>query len=140
MLAVLRTALGLQAVEPLALYLFAILAAIVFAAILQFLSATFGPAGKLLSVALLMLQLTSAAGTFPIQTAPRFFQTLSPWLPMTYVVAGMRQAISGGDLRVLAGCAAALAAFGLLAICGTTLTAARRRVWTMDRLRPRLEL
>ena len=53
---------------------------------LQFLSASFGAVGKFLSIVLLMLQLTSAAGTFPIETVPRFFQVINPFLPMTYVV------------------------------------------------------
>jgi len=53
-------------------------------------------AGKFVAIVLLMLQLTSSGGTFPMQTVPRFFQLINPWLPMTYVVSGLRQAISGG--------------------------------------------
>jgi len=133
---VLRFTLGLHPVEPLALLGFVLVAAFAFTAILQFLSAALGTAGKFAAIVLLMLQLTSSGGTFPMQTVPRFFQLINPWLPMTYVVSGLRQAISGGDLRALALDAAVLLGFAALAVCATILTAHRRRTWTMDRLKP----
>ena len=136
LVAVLELALGLRPVEPLALLGFALVSAFTFTAILQFLSAAFGTAGKFIAIVLLMLQLTSSAGTFPLQTVPRFFQIINPWLPMTYVVSGLRQAISGGDLRALAVDAAVLLGFAALGVAGTILTAHRRRMWTMDRLKP----
>ena len=141
LIAVLQLGLGLDPVSPLALYSFAIVSALSFVAVLQFLSAALGSAiGKIASIVLLMLQLTSSAGTFPIETVPGFFQAINPLLPMTYVVSGLRQAISGGDLRALALNAAVLAGFGAAALLGTVLTACRRRVWTMERLRPVFEL
>lgn len=141
LVAVLHFGLGLEPVAPGVLYAFAILSALSFIAVLQFLAAALGSAiGKLVSIALLMLQLTSAAGTFPIETVPRFFQAIHPWLPMTYVVSGMRQAISGGDMHVLALDALALVGFAAVALMGTWLTARRQQVWTMERLRPSFEL
>ena len=98
-----------------------LVAAFAFTAILQFLSAALGTAGKFAAIVLLMLQLTSSGGTFPMQTVPRFFQIINPWLPMTYVVSGLRQAISGGDLRALALDAAVLLGFAALArVCDYT--------------------
>ena len=133
---VLELTLGLRPVEPAALLLFALVSAFAFTAILQFLSAALGTAGKFVAIVLLMLQLTSSAGTFPLQTVPRFFQLINPWLPMTYVVSGLRQAISGGDLRALTADTAILLGFAALGVCGTILTAHRRRTWTMARLKP----
>ena len=140
MLIVLQLALGLDPVQPVAFYAFTLVAAMTFAAILQLLSAAFGTAGKFVAIVLLMLQLTSAAGTFPIETVPRFFQVINPVLPMTYVVTGLRQAISGGDLRAVALNALILLGYTLAAIGLTVLTAHRRRTWTMDRLKPVLSL
>jgi len=140
MLMVLQLALGLAPVRPLALYGFTLVAALAFTAIMQLLSAALGTAGKFAAVVLLMLQLTSSAGTFPIQTVPRFFQVINPFLPMTYVVTGLRQAISGGDLSQVGMCAAVLLGYAAGAVVLTTLTARRRRVWTMDRLKPVLTL
>lgn len=140
MLLVLHFALGLQARSTLALYGFTILSAIVFIAILQFLSAALGAIGKFISIVLLMLQLTSAAGTFPLEWVPRFFQVINPYLPMTYVVAGLRQAISGGDWGVMGHDALVLAAFGVCALALTTITAVRARAWDPERLKPSLEV
>ena len=140
MLLVLQLGLGLRPVETIALYGFTLVAALAFAAILQLLSAALGTAGKFVAIVLLMLQLTSSAGTFPIETVPRFFQVISPALPMTYVVAGLRQAISGGSLSALAIDALILLGYAAGAVVLTMLTAHRRRVWTMDRLKPVLAL
>ena len=52
--------------------------------------------GRFLSMILLVLQLGSSEGTFPIQTANGFFQAVNPLVPMTYSIRALRQAISGG--------------------------------------------
>lgn len=140
LLSVIRFGLGLAPVHPIAYFGIGILTAVVFIAILQFLNAAFGAVGKLLSIVLMMLQLTSSAGTFPVQTSPAFFQAISPWMPMTYVVAALRQAVSGSDLSAAAHSAMLLAAFGVLALLGTTVAAQRGQVWTMGRLHPSLKL
>lgn len=52
--------------------------------------------GRFLAMILLVLQLGSSEGTFPIQTANGFFQVVNPLVPMTYSIRALRQAISGG--------------------------------------------
>lgn len=52
--------------------------------------------GRFLAMVLLVLQLGSSEGTFPIQTANSFFQAVNPLMPMTYSIRALRQAISGG--------------------------------------------
>ena len=52
--------------------------------------------GRFLAMVLLVLQLGSSEGTFPIQTANGFFQIVNPLVPMTYSIRALRQAISGG--------------------------------------------
>jgi hypothetical protein len=54
--------------------------------IMQFLSGSMGTAGKFLAVVLLMLQLTSAAGTFPLERCLTSSRQSIRILPMTYVV------------------------------------------------------
>ena len=51
--------------------------------------------GRFLAMVLLVLQLGSSEGTFPIQTANGFFQAINPLVPMTYSIRALRQAISG---------------------------------------------
>ncbi|PKQ19388.1 MAG: hypothetical protein CVT66_10385 [Actinobacteria bacterium HGW-Actinobacteria-6] len=140
MLLVLRFGLGLDPVNTLALYGFTVLSAVVFVAVVQWLSCAFGPAGKIISIVLLMLQLTSSGGAFPLELTPGFFRAINPYLPMTYVVDGLRQAVSGGDMAVLGQDALMLAVFGVLALAFTSVTAWRARSWDPERLEPALAL
>ncbi|GAB3955873.1 hypothetical protein GCM10027614_66470 [Micromonospora vulcania] len=96
--AVVTLALGLDPVRPAATLGLLALVSLTFTTIMQWLGAQLGPAGRLAALALLMLQLTSSGGTYPVQTSPGFFQAIHPWLPMSYVVAGLRHTINGGPL------------------------------------------
>ncbi|WP_157875939.1 YhgE/Pip family protein, partial [Streptacidiphilus griseoplanus] len=140
LLAVLHWGVGLQLQRGAGVVGYALLTVACFTAIMQWLNARFGPAGRLLALALLMLQLTSAGGTYPVETSPRFFGVLHPLLPMTYVVQGLRRLVSGGDLGpVWTGCAV-LTAFLAAALALTALTARRQQVWSLSRLHPELAL
>ncbi|MFF4886302.1 YhgE/Pip family protein [Streptomyces nigra] len=140
LMAVLHWAIGLQMARAAGTVGFLFLVTACFAAIVQWLNARFGAAGRILVLALLMLQLTSAGGTYPVQTSPGFFNALHPFLPMTYVVEALRRLITGGGLQpVWAGCLV-LAAFTAGALALTALSARRRQVWTLDRLHPELSL
>ncbi|MHA6759284.1 YhgE/Pip family protein [Streptacidiphilus sp. PAMC 29251] len=140
LMAVLYGALGLRLAHPVGVLGFLALTVLCFSAVTQWLNARFGPAGRLLALALLMLQLTSAGGTYPVETSPGFFGAIHPYLPMSYVVAGLRRLISGGDLTAVWTGSAVLAAFTLAALALTTLTARRRQMWTVARLHPELTL
>ena len=95
---VLKLCLGLQ-VNHLGLYFVSCcLVSIVFISIVQFLMVFLKDAGKFLSLLLLILQLTSCGGTFPMETVPKFFNVLYPFMPMTYSVNLFKEAISGGDI------------------------------------------
>ncbi len=61
----------------------------------------------------LMLQLTSAGGTFLVELVPRFFQVLNPLLPMSYGVLGLREIVSGANPEVFPTSVLVLAVFGL---------------------------
>ncbi|MGT2887866.1 YhgE/Pip domain-containing protein [Streptococcus didelphis] len=50
--------------------------------------------GSFASLVMLLLQVGSAGGSYPIELSDKFFRTLHPYLPMTYVVSGLRQTIS----------------------------------------------
>ncbi len=140
LMAVVQFGLGLKPANTLATYAFTVLVALVFIAILQMLNGAFGAVGKLISIVLLMLQLTSAGGTFPVEMVPGFFQALNPYLPMSYVVLGLRQTVSGGDMAAAAHAALVLLGFGLSALAITVFAAWRRQMWTMERLHPSLEI
>ncbi|MFD9339033.1 YhgE/Pip family protein [Streptomyces sp. NPDC060028] len=140
LMSVLHWGLGLEMARPALTIGFLMLVTGCFAAIVQWLNAKFGAAGRILVLAVLMLQLTSAGGTYPVQTSPGFFNAIHPYLPMSYVVESLRRLITGGDLTpVWQGCAV-LTAFTVGALALTALAARGKQVWTMDRLHPELSL
>ncbi|MCY0935756.1 YhgE/Pip domain-containing protein [Streptomyces sp. H34-S4] len=140
LMSVLHWGLGLQMARPALTIGFLMLVTACFAAIVQWLNAKFGAAGRILVLAVLMLQLTSAGGTYPVQTSPGFFNAIHPYLPMSYVVESLRRLITGGDLApVWHGCLV-LTAFTAGALALTALAARGKQVWTMDRLHPELSL
>lgn len=140
LLAVLRFGLGLRADDWPGVVAFLVLVTAAFLAIVQAVNALLGPPGRVVVLALLMLQLTSSAGTYPIETSPGFFQAISPWLPMSWVVAAMRRLISGGDTAVVWQACGVLSAFVALGLALTVLAVHRGRTWTMRRLKPELSL
>ncbi|MGW2487739.1 YhgE/Pip family protein [Streptomyces sp. NPDC001606] len=140
LMAVLHWAVGLDMQRAGGTVGFLFLVSACFAAIVQWLNARFGAAGRILVLALLMLQLTSAGGTYPVQTSPRFFSAIHPYLPMSYVVSALRRLITGGGLGPVWQACAVLTAFTLGALALTALAARRRQVWTLDRLHPELSL
>ncbi|BCN31173.1 YhgE/Pip domain-containing protein [Anaeromicropila herbilytica] len=72
-----------------------ILVSLVFIAIIQFFLIFFKDVGKFLALLMLILQLTSCGGTFPMETVPKVFNVLYPFMPMTYSVGLFKEAISG---------------------------------------------
>ena len=140
LMAVLQFGLQLQIDNVPAFYAMGYLVALVFAAIMQLLMAAFGFPGRFLAIILLMLQLTACAGTFPIQTTPEFFQAVNPYMPMTYVVSGMRQIMTGLDYAQAGLDCAVLAAIGAVCFALTCLVAWRKRTVRMEDLHPILQL
>lgn len=64
--------------------------------------------GSFASLAMLLLQVGSSGGSYPIELSGRFFQTLHPYLPMSYIVSGLRETISltghiGLEVNILTG-------------------------------------
>ncbi|MBT2440432.1 YhgE/Pip domain-containing protein [Streptomyces sp. ISL-36] len=140
LMSVLHWGLGLQMARAAGTIGFLALVTCCFAAIIQWLNARFGAAGRILVLAVLMLQLTSAGGTYPVQTSPGFFNAIHPFLPMSYVVESLRRLITGGGIGPVWQAVAVLAAFTVGALALTAVSARRKQVWTLDRLHPELSL
>ncbi|WP_435970579.1 YhgE/Pip family protein [Streptomyces sp. Qhu_M48] len=140
LMSVLHWGLGLQMDRAAGTVGFLALVTCCFSAIIQWLNARFGAAGRILVLAVLMLQLTSAGGTYPVQTSPGFFNAVHPFLPMSYVVEALRRLITGGGIGPVWQACAVLTAFTLGALALTAVSARRRQVWTLDRLHPELTL
>ena len=141
MLTVMHVAIGLDPKNMLATFAFTMLAAAAFFALQQFFQVAFGSAvGKVVVIVLLMVQLASSGGTYPIQTTPAFLQAINPYLPMTYVVEGLREAITGGIETRFWIAAGILLAIFVVSLAASSIAAARKRVWTMSRLHPALSI
>lgn len=66
-----------------------------FTSIMRFLLVQLRDVGKFIAILLLILQLTSCGGTFPMELVPKFFNVINPFMPMTYSVNALREVISG---------------------------------------------
>ncbi|WP_169713818.1 YhgE/Pip domain-containing protein [Paludifilum halophilum] len=96
---VIREGLGLPLAVPWAYYTFLVLIAWMSIAMVGFLLTLFGKGpGRLLAVILLILQLVSSGGTFPIELTPEILQQIHPFLPMSYGVQGLRDIIALDNL------------------------------------------
>ncbi|NHD18368.1 MULTISPECIES: YhgE/Pip domain-containing protein [unclassified Actinopolyspora] len=116
------------------------LGATAFVAIDHLLRTAFGAVGDAVSLVLLIVQLTASGGLYPMETTPVPFQAIHPYLPMTYLVDGLRVTISGGLTEHLVRDLIVLGGFLLASLVLTTIVVARQRVWTIGRLHPRIEL
>ncbi|MFC5403540.1 YhgE/Pip family protein [Cohnella soli] len=94
--AILLFGIGLEVRSVPLLFLFSVLTSVTFMAIIQFLSASMQNPGRFVAIILLIFQLTSSGGTFPIELTPVWMQNISSWLPMTYTINGFRAVISSG--------------------------------------------
>ena len=87
--------LGTQATSPYRFVLYALLISLLFSSIIYTIVCILGNVGKAVCIVLLVLQLGSSGGTFPIQMTSEFFQTLYPKVPFTYSIGLLREAVGG---------------------------------------------
>ena len=86
--------MGVEPNHPLATFGMILLAAWTLMALVTALVGWDDRYGAFASMILLLLQLGSSAGTYPIELSPKFFKVVQPFLPMSYSVSGIRQTIS----------------------------------------------
>ena len=86
--------IGLTANHEMRTFILIILTSLVFMSMVTALTTWNIRIGAFFSLILLLLQLASSAGTYPLALTNAFFRAISPWLPMSYSVSGLRQTIS----------------------------------------------
>lgn len=86
--------IGLTANYEMRTFILIILTSLVFMSMVTALTTWNSRIGAFFSLILLLLQLASSAGTYPLALTNDFFRAISPWLPMSYSVSGLRQTIS----------------------------------------------
>ena len=87
--------LGTQANSPYRFVIYALLISLLLSAIIYTTVCLLGNVGKAVCIILLVLQIGSSGGTFPIQMTSRFFQILYPKVPFTYSIGLLREAVGG---------------------------------------------
>lgn len=81
--------------HPVWFVIFGLLISLVFMLIIFTLVSLFGDVGKAMVIVLLVLQIAGAGGTYPVVLLPEFFQAINPFLPFTYAIDLMREAVGG---------------------------------------------
>ncbi|MEK4171526.1 YhgE/Pip domain-containing protein [Lysinibacillus sp. FSL L8-0312] len=80
---------------PVYFILFGLFISLVFITVVYTLVSVFGNVGKALAIVMLVLQIAGSGGTYPVELLPRFFQIINPFLPFTYAIELMREAVGG---------------------------------------------
>lgn len=107
--------------EPFWFVVFGVIISVVFMSIVYTLVSVFGDVGKAMAIVMLVLQIAGSGGTYPVVLLPDFFGIISPFLPFTYAIDVMREAVGGivwervaKDLSFLACFSIAFILFGVM--------------------------
>ncbi|WP_141433143.1 YhgE/Pip domain-containing protein [Bacillus sp. 03113] len=118
---ILLVCLGIKVQSAPLFILFTFITSLTFMAVIQFLVTLFDNPGRFIAVIILIFQLTTSAGTFPLELIPNFLQKVHAFLPMTYSVSGLRSVISSGDIGFMWHNAGFLGIYAVLFIGGTII-------------------
>ncbi|MFC5185433.1 YhgE/Pip domain-containing protein [Actinomadura harenae] len=111
-----------------------------FGAIVQVLRVALGAVADAVALVLLITQLVSCGGLYPVETLPQPFRALHEVIPMTYLVEPLRTTISGGLASRALRDAGVLALYLAAALALLAGVVALRRRWRMSQLKPELDL
>lgn len=98
---IVKFALGMEVVNMPIFILTAVITSYTFIALVQMFVSIFGDSGRFVAILILILQLTTSAGTFPLELIPAPLQIFNTLLPMTYSVSAFKAVISTGDMAFL---------------------------------------
>ncbi len=115
-----------------------LLAAACFTAIAHLLRTWLGVVGSAITLVLLMVQLTSAGGLYPVETLPAPLRAIHAFIPMSYLIDGLRITFTGGPADHLWRDVAVLAGFTVVAVGVCVWVVHRRRTFRQMDLHPLL--
>jgi len=92
---ILMFVLDLKIANPLGFAACMMVSVLAFLSIVIALSTIWGDAGKALAMILLAIQMASSGGVLPVELSGSFYAQISPWLPMTWVVRGLKASMFG---------------------------------------------
>lgn len=94
---IVNTLIGLEVESVPRFYLFTFVTSITFMMIIQAIVTWLDQPGRFVAVLLLIFQLTTSGGTFPVELLPGWMKPIHPWLPMSHSVSGFKAVIASGD-------------------------------------------
>ena len=131
--------LAIRVSNPAALACTVVTASVTFLLVVCALTRVLGDAGKALAMIFLAVQLSSSGGVLPVELSGSFFANMSPWLPITWVVQGLKASMFGAyDGAWQTPWHMVLAAGGVAALSAVAL--GRWRYLPRHKLRPALDL
>jgi putative membrane protein len=128
--------LGLDPVNVAGSFAVVLVAAACFTAIAHLLRTWLGVVGSAITLVLLMVQLTSAGGLYPVETLPAPFRAIHHFIPMTYLIDALRVTFTGGPADHLWRDVAVLTGFTVVAVGVCVWVVHRRRVFRTRDLHP----
>ena len=57
-----------------------------------------------LGIATLVIQLVTCSGTFAVETLPKVFSVINPFVPFTYAVDALREVLAGPNMGIVHDC------------------------------------
>ena len=82
--------MGIKISHPFLLACMLVIASFTFLGIVFFLIKTLGDVGKILAMLLLAFQVSASGGVMPVELSGSLYAQLSPFLPMTWVIMGIK--------------------------------------------------
>lgn len=96
-----------------------LLSSVTFMGLIQLLVTTLGDPGRFVAILILILQLVTSAGTYPLELIPEQLQWFNPLLPMTYSVSAFKSVISTASMDGLLHNSLILLMFTVITFIGT---------------------
>ena len=87
--------LRIQCETPFLFMLACWITSLVYVNVIYTLTVSFGDVGKAIAVILMVIQVAGSGGTFPIEVAPKIFQSVYPLMPFAHSMAALRETIGG---------------------------------------------
>ncbi len=85
---------GLSPVQTVMTFIFAVLVSAAFMSMIVFFNIAMGRIGEFLMLIFMVINLGGSAGTYPLETSPKLYQLIHPFVPFTYSVNGFRHLLS----------------------------------------------
>ncbi len=104
---------------------FSVFISIIFTTIVYSIVYVLGNVGKAICIIILVLSIAGGGGNFPIEVSPQFFNQIYPYLPFTYGVKLLREAVAGVYYETVVSCFKILSSMALIVVVFSIISIAK---------------